>query len=56
MLDQDGIDIAADSRVAVSEDTSDAFEFRPNTVFDVDWMTLCQLLRHEIGCLELGEV
>ena len=43
MLDKDGVDIAADSSVAVAEDTGDAFELLPYTVLNVYRMTLCQL-------------
>ena len=43
MLDKDGVDVAADSRVAVAEDAGDAFELRPYAVLDVYRMTLHQL-------------
>ena len=43
MLDKDGVDIAANSRVPVSKDTGDALELLPYAIFDVYGMTLCQL-------------
>ena len=43
MLDKDGVDVAADGGVTVAEDAGDAFELRPNAVFDVYRMTLQQL-------------
>ena len=43
MLQEDGIDVAADGGVTVTEDTGDAFELRPYVVLDVDRVTLHQL-------------
>ena len=43
MLDKDGVDVAADSSVAVAEDTGDPFKLLPYAVLDVDRMTLHQL-------------
>lgn len=43
MLDKDGVDIAANSRVPVSKDAGDAFKLLPYAVLDVDRMTLHQL-------------
>ena len=56
MLQKDGIDVAADGGVAVAEDTGDAFELRPHAILDVDRVTLHQLRRSEIGCLEIGVI
>ena len=39
MLDQYGVDIAADSSVAVTEDAGDAFKLLPYAVIDVYRMT-----------------
>ena len=54
MLREDSIDIAANGGVTVSEDAGDAFKLRPHAVLDVDRVTLHQLRRSEIGCLEIG--
>lgn len=43
MLGKDGVDVAADSCVAVAEDAGDAFQLLPYAVLDVDRMTLHQL-------------
>ena len=43
MLQEDGVDVAADGGVTVTEDAGDAFELRPYTVLDVDRVTLHQL-------------
>ncbi len=56
MLQEDGVDVAADGGVTVTEDTGYAFELRPHAVLDVDRVTLLQLCRREIGCLEIGVI
>ena len=56
MLDKDGVDVAADSSVAVAEDAGDAFQLLPYAVLDVNRMTLQQLRRRKECSLELGEV
>ena len=56
MLQKDSIDVAADGGVTVAEDTGDAFELFPYAVLDVDRVTLLQLCRREIGCLEIGVI
>ena len=56
MLQEDGVDVAADGGVTVTEDTGDAFELRPYAVLYVDRMTLLQLCRREIGSLEIGVI
>ena len=56
MLDKDGVDVATDCGVTVAEDAGDAFELLPHAVLDVDWVTLLQLCRREIGSLELGVI
>ena len=43
MLQEDGVDVAADGGVTVAEDSGDAFELLPYAVLDVDRMTLHQL-------------
>lgn len=43
VLDEDGVDVAGNSSVAVTEDAGDAFELRPYAVLDVCRMTLHQL-------------
>ncbi len=40
MLQEYGVDVAADGGVTVSEDAGDAFELRPHAVLDVDSVTL----------------
>lgn len=56
MLQEDGVDVAADGGVTVAEDAGDAFELLPYAVLDVDRMTLLQLCRSEIGSLEIGVI
>ena len=56
MLQEDGVDVAADGGVTVTEDTGDAFELLPYAVLYVDRVTLHQLRRSEIGSLELGVI
>ena len=56
MLQKDSIDVAADGGITVAEDTSYAFELFPYAVLDVDRVTLLQLCRREIGCLEIGVI
>ena len=56
MLQEDGVDVAADGGVTVSEDAGDAFELLPYAVLYVDRMTLFQLCRNEIGSLEIGVI
>lgn len=56
MLDKDGVDVAADSRVAVSENAGDAFKLLPHAILDVYRMTLHQLRRRKECSLELGKV
>ena len=43
MLDKNGVDVAADACIAVTEDTGDAFELLPHAVLDVNGVTLHQL-------------
>ena len=56
MLQEDGIDVAADGGVTVAEDTGDAFQLLPYAVLDVDRVTLLQLRRSEIDRLEIGVI
>ncbi len=56
MLQEDGVDVAADGGVTVAEDAGDAFELLPYAVLYVDRMTLLQLCRREIGSLEIGVI
>ncbi len=37
---KNGVDVAADAGVTVTEDTGDAFQLRPHAVLDVDRVTL----------------
>ncbi len=43
MLDEDGVDVAADGGISIAEDAGDAFQLRPHAVLDVDRVTLHQL-------------
>jgi len=56
MLQEDGVDVATDGGVTVTEDAGDAFELLPYAVLYVDRMTLLQLCRSEIGSLEIGVI